>query len=221
MNSEFLLKLSYLTIGLSVAILLSVRQEVGASEVGGGVTVSGVGAWSLNIEMVGNVDSNSTGTASWNSAGGKTDYLSFIDSGTGIYGAYLMIHLNSSIFNYTGNGSGNTGLVKGTNLYIIAKNNSSPSLGTNDTSKTANLVTAESCGQAQVTDILFHSLFYSSAKSNSVRIGTNNKIIFRISTPCTTSTRLNFEKVKISYPRLTTSGTYSNSLILTAIDGSP
>lgn len=222
MNRFFSFRLAVLSLLISILTLASSFEKVIAAEAGGGATVSGVGAWGLSIDLTGIVGGGyPTMMANWTSSGGATDYLSFVDTGTGVYGAHLKVHLNSGIFAYTGNGAGNTGLVKATNLYFMAKNNTSPDKARNDTTKTANLITAESCGGAQTTDIVFNSQFNSGSLSNSLRIGTNDKILFQISTACTTTTKLNFSKVRIFYPNLATGGSYGNTITLTAVDGLP
>lgn len=218
-NKFFQLAICSIT-AASIFVFLAMDKTHVARAVGG-PTVSGVGSWGLGITMTGSSFNSISGMANWNSGGGSQDYISIVDAATAVFGAHLNIKANSQVFIYSGNGVGNTGLLQGTNVYIMAKTNNTPTKGKDDTSKTANLITSESCGSAQTTDIAFNSLFSSGSRSNSVRIGTSYKTVFQISTTCTTSTRLNFEKVRIFYPALTTTGTYTNSFTLSAVDGLP
>lgn len=206
-----------------LAFSLSIDGVYGVNA-GGGLTLSGVGDWSGSggiIDMAGNTSASITEIAIWNSDGGATDYLSFVDSSIGVKGAHLKMRLNSGIFTYSGNGVSNTGLVNSTNLYVIAKVGAPPDKGRNDTTKTANLITAESCRKAELTDISFHSSFNNNSLSNAIKPWTSDKNVFIIATRCTTTTRINFAKIRIAYPQLTTSGTYKNTFILTAVDGLP
>lgn len=220
---------------LSIAVVLALMSAItiqsafaqnttATAALSGSVTVAGAGDWASTISATGNVSPTAASTATWTSTAGAfaSDFIQFVDANAAADGAYLQIKFNTANkYTYAGQGVGNTGLVSNT---FLAANYpaATPTSGT-DTTKNANLITASTCSAEQLptTNLLFHTDLRSSSKQFALAITSANKTLFRIlpTSECTTVVKLGFEALTITYPALTTSGTYTNTIVLTANDG--
>lgn len=190
------------------------------AELQGSVTISGSGSWASGINLSGTASPNQTSMAGWSGDSGN-DYITFIDSAQ-LIGSHLKIYASSEKFSYEGGGKGNTGLVRGDNIYF--ETSGSPTRGKDNSTKNINLIGNESCGVANTGNFQLNTDFYSAGKNNSLKLGigpVGSKVLLRSTAACTTTIRIFLNSIKLYFPALTTSGNYTNSFILLAVDGTP
>ena len=186
----------------------------------GSVSITCSGSWANGINLSGTTSPIQTSIASW-SGNNNVDFITFTDTAQSP-GSYIKIYVQNEKFAYSGGGKSNTGLVRGDNLYFETSSN--PTKGTDNTSKNINFIGNESCNTANTNNFQLNTDFYSTAGNNRLRLGTgigSSRVIFRSSAPCTTTVKIFFNSIKLYFPSLTTSGSYTNSLIFLAVDGEP
>ena len=231
-NNKNKMKKKFLTMALFLSMLSAITMQTAFADnttatatLGGNNTVTGSDAWANGLLLIGSVSPTAAGSAIWANTGEpfSSSYIVFVDNNSAADGAYLSIRMNSNKYIYTGTGVGNTGFVLATATYIVPNLPlSSPTKGVNDSTKNLNVYSTESCADAlDTTKYLFHSNMRTGLLQ--LGLGTPNQILFRIlpTSECTSSVKLGFRRVKINYPALTTAGSYTNTIVLTATDGTP
>lgn len=209
--------MSIITICSRVIVNADSPQDVSVT-LSGYVALSGSGGWANGINLSGSLGQNSTSFATWSGSNGS-DYIEFVDR-TGYPGGYIKVYVKNDKFSYSGNGVGGTGLLLGNNMYIATDSN--PTIGTDDYNKNINIISGESCEDATENHFFLNSDFYQA--SNQMRISSrvnNMKLLFLSTVPCTHTVKLFFDSVKLAIPKLSTSGTYSNNIVLVVFDGIP
>ena len=225
------MKKKFLSIAAIFAMVSAITMQVAFADptttatLSGTPSVSGSGDWAGTIGMTGTVSATAASTGLWSALGyaGGTDYITFVDNGS-TDGAYMQIKVSNANYTYSGAGTGNTGLVHATATYLMANAAAVPTYGKDDTSKNANLITAQTCDTEELpsTNLLFHTSLRSQAPY-AMFLTTSPKTLLRIlsTSECTATVKVSLDTVGVQYPALTTGGTYTNTIVVTATDGTP
>ena len=234
-NNKNKMKKKFLTMALFLSMLSAITMQTAfagnttaTATLGGNNTVTGAGTWTTGLALTGSVTPNSWQTAKWTNVG-SSDYgpnhVLFIDNNSAADGAYLSVSLQNAIYTYTGAGTGNTGLLASTRTFIYPSLTAAmPTKGADTTTKNVNIISAQSCSAANNTALYtFHTGMKSATLNYRLGLTTSNQVLFRTlaASECTSTVKLGFRQVQVGYPALTTAGSYANTIVLTATDGTP